>query len=497
METSNTPRVGHQYGSIQARDNGIIINGDVVNSNFHFPDNEGASDAAKQRAMFSALAYRDMNFRRNQLTKSQAKHLEWIWAGHDHNNGISVDKPSPPPMELVARRDDRNPMFVEWLQSDAPLFWISGKPASGKSTLTKYVSEHPFCKKLLQEATGQQWLTMHFFFDFRAHKGLANTIEGMLRSLLCQLVQFSSAVSRYIARTSFGKFLDVRFNELSQDDLQDALLSSVAATEARICIFIDGLDEFEESYYRLIEVLKTLADGKYIKMCLASRPEPAIAQSLTDVAMIRMQDHNRGMIWAYTRDSLSKHAGYIGLPSLQQLVEQITTESHGVILWSQLVCSDVREGMFAREVFEELRVRVANYPADLDSVYNRMFRKMDPRWKAESIVLLYVITTCDDYSACWPLKAVAAWFSTRGILASFPQRQMSTHDFRLRLYSRLGAMIDVDEHLHECRGKIRLIHKTFQTYLYKSKIFNAELPDSFRCVYPDNVSFRLSLNMIQ
>lgn len=435
-----------------------------------------------------------MNSRRNQLAKVRAKHLEWIWAGHDQVVGVTVGRADPHDMDVT---DDKNPMFVEWLQSDAPLFWISGKPASGKSTLMKYVSEHPLCVKLLGQATGQQWLTMHFFFDFRAHKGMANTVEGMLRSLLCQLVRFSRAVSRHIASTSLGQFLDVQFNELSQEDLQNALLSSIAAAETRICMFIDGLDEFEETYYSLIQVLRTLADGKCVKMCLASRPEPAIAQSLMEVPMIRMQDHNRGMIWAYIRDSLSKHADYIGSDSLHQMVENITTESNGVILWSQLVCSDVREGMFAREVFGELQARVANYPTDFDSVYDRLFRKMDARSKTESIMLLYVITTGTRYSSCWPLRTLASWFSMRGILPSFPQRNMSTHDFRLRLYSRIGAMVDIGEDMSENGGNIRLIHKTFETYLEKSKIFESEIPSAFRSVYPDHESFRFSLDIIR
>lgn len=32
--------------------------------------------------------------------------------------------------------------FVGWLQSDGRLFWIQGKPGSGKSTLVKFLMEH-------------------------------------------------------------------------------------------------------------------------------------------------------------------------------------------------------------------------------------------------------------------------------------------------------------------------------------------------------------------
>ncbi|KAF4451006.1 hypothetical protein F53441_5953 [Fusarium austroafricanum] len=33
--------------------------------------------------------------------------------------------------------------FTDWLLSDTPIYWISGNPGSGKSTLMKYLSEHP------------------------------------------------------------------------------------------------------------------------------------------------------------------------------------------------------------------------------------------------------------------------------------------------------------------------------------------------------------------
>ena len=436
--------------------------------------------------LFAALAYEDMNTRRNHLAKVRAKHLEWIWA-----RDIPSEEPFADEYEYLMSDyycDNYDPKFVEWLLSEESFFWISGKPASGKSTLMKYISGHPRCAELLQQATGRQWLTVHFFFDFRAHKGTANTIEGMLRSLLCQLIRNSSTIAGYIGNMSFWQFADLKYNDLSQDQLQVALTSSIANTDNRVCIFVDGLDEFEESYYDLVEALQLLGHGKRVKICLASRPEPAIAHSLRGVPSIKMQDYNRGTIRAYTEDCLSNCAHYLdGSQNLLMLVDHIVKESHGVILWSQLVCRDVREGMLAFETVEELLARIVDQTAELDQIYDRIFRKIDPRSKSESLTLLYLIAEHDSYSGVRQLKQLSIWLARQGMLGSFPMQGMNTHDFQLRLNSRLGGLIDL-ETPEDGDGTVGLIHKTLRTYLDKSQKLELELPQKFRSSYPDHVS---------
>jgi hypothetical protein len=55
--------------------------------------------------------------------------------------------------------------FAKWLQSGSGIFWISGKPASGKSTLLKYaVSNSRTYEASSQNNSRNRWIYGDFFF---------------------------------------------------------------------------------------------------------------------------------------------------------------------------------------------------------------------------------------------------------------------------------------------------------------------------------------------
>jgi hypothetical protein len=79
--------------------------------------------------------------------------------------------------------------FSRWLAEGDGLYWITGRPSSGKSTIIKYILDHPQLQRHLQTSPPRvKWTIVSYFFDFRAGTGMANNLEGLLRSLLLQLV---------------------------------------------------------------------------------------------------------------------------------------------------------------------------------------------------------------------------------------------------------------------------------------------------------------------
>jgi len=466
-----------------------------------------------------------MNSRRNQLAQAKAKHLEWIWEGHclkdddipeatgkssEHDKAkdlVTIDTRSDHDSEhqthcegMVAceNANQQSPGFVGWLQSQQSLFWISGKPASGKSTLMEYVSKHGLCSKFLEEVTGNKWLLIHFFFDFRAHKGMANSTAGMMRSLLCQLVSRSDSISRYIAGTSFARHIDVELDDTSYDTLQSIIASSIIDAGSQICIFLDGLDEFEGNPTHLIQCIFVLADVRGIKICLASRPEPMLQHAFRDVPKIFMQEYNRQTIQAYATESLSEYAGYLSAPHLlRQLAEEILRQSEGVILWSQFACSDVTHGLLAHETFEELISRIASYPDDLDEVYERLIEKTDRRFQPEIVTVLYLRDKSHgEWMDLGNLSVILSWLRGQGFVSSYPRQLLSTHDFESRLLARLGGLIDIYSEAFGNWKSVRLIHKTLGTFLTKSNSFINCLPPPFQSSYPDNVWLRLCCDIM-
>src|SRR5215469_10920600 len=53
--------------------------------------------------------------------------------------------------------------FVEWLREEDGVYWVSGKPGSGKSTLMKFVAAHEATKRYLEEWSGDKKLIIAEF----------------------------------------------------------------------------------------------------------------------------------------------------------------------------------------------------------------------------------------------------------------------------------------------------------------------------------------------
>src|SRR5438309_1160957 len=110
------------------------------------------------------LNFAEMRTREEQLRSVDVETIDWVWS--------------------------EETTFARWLSAGKDIFWISGKPASGKSTLMNCLANHEMTPQFLRvHKNAVPWIVIRFFFDFRAGKGLANNLDGLLRSLLLQLVE--------------------------------------------------------------------------------------------------------------------------------------------------------------------------------------------------------------------------------------------------------------------------------------------------------------------
>jgi putative ribosome biogenesis GTPase RsgA len=71
-----------------------------------------------------------MSAREAQLTDANAITVDWVWL-------------------LPAGRSS----LAQWLSTEAGIFWIQGKPGSGKSTLMNYLKGHSRTKLYLAQAS--------------------------------------------------------------------------------------------------------------------------------------------------------------------------------------------------------------------------------------------------------------------------------------------------------------------------------------------------------
>jgi polynucleotide 5'-kinase involved in rRNA processing len=75
-----------------------------------------------QERLMHHLRFREMEIRYSKITKAYHQTYEWIFR--------------PDSSETKWTN------FVQWINSDDPLYWIIGKAGAGKSTLTRFLYDH-------------------------------------------------------------------------------------------------------------------------------------------------------------------------------------------------------------------------------------------------------------------------------------------------------------------------------------------------------------------
>jgi hypothetical protein len=97
--------------------------------------------------VLESLAFSEMNARYNAILTSHKSTFEWIYDGGTkyHDSDDFVVGASKEAFELKKH----SKVFYDWLKSENSLFWMNEKPGSGKSTLMKFLVEHPRTKASL------------------------------------------------------------------------------------------------------------------------------------------------------------------------------------------------------------------------------------------------------------------------------------------------------------------------------------------------------------
>ena len=79
--------------------------------------------------------------------------------------------------------------LTDWLRSGDGVFWISGKAASGKSTLMKFIRNSTRANRLLEEWAGgnPSSLIVADYYFWHPGSDLQKSHEGLYRTLLWQM----------------------------------------------------------------------------------------------------------------------------------------------------------------------------------------------------------------------------------------------------------------------------------------------------------------------
>ena len=278
--------------------------------------------------------------------------------------------------------------FAEWLSSSEPLFWLRGKPASGKSTLTQYLVRNDRTYSKLREYKNCEWLTIYFFFDFRGGKGISNNFEGLLRSLLVQLLDSMPELKEYASSESSTHWHEA--------ELRECLLSVFDHSSKGLCLFIDGLDEYEGNLLQLLRFLKKLhkigEDPRTPrKIYVSSRPEPVPSELLEGTPSLSMSEENGRGIHAYIQSTIKGMPSKIAEdPQWKALCDGLVKRADGVFLWARFALDELIQGFCKGESIDELSDRLQSVPDELEGIYKRIVDRMEPQARNEAFVMLQI-----------------------------------------------------------------------------------------------------------
>jgi hypothetical protein len=348
--------------------------------------------------LLKSLYFKGINFRYSKIATAHAKTYEWAYK-------IS---------------------FMDWMKSDRSLFWISGKPGSGKSTLVKFLVDNPKTLSCLEQWAGERELLIASYFFWINGSNMQRSQEGLLRSVLFDILrqqpQFMENVISFVHESidtkpkSTQDVHDLFPHQWTFERLFEVFKLIMRDSESTdcFCFSIGGLDEYDGDLETLTRFIQSLQVFQNIKLCIASRPWNVFeaAFGLNRKNKIYIQDLTRDDIRIYVRDKLEGHPDFEKMkeegPGIEELVQEIVGKAQGVFLWVYLVVKSLLEGLQSADRVLDLRRRLDAFPADLNGYFGYILGSLDP---------IYRVQTARGFQAALaaprPLSILQFWYLDR------------------------------------------------------------------------------------
>lgn len=304
---------------------------------------------------------------------------------------------------------DSNFPLSKWLQSGDGIFWVSGKPGSGKSTLMKFLADHTQTKTFLKQWAGGNELVVASHYFWCSGTLMQKSWHGLLRSLIFDIfrsypLSIQQACPERWARAGAPGAASTPWTIAELANALRAMATLQPSSSLRFCFFIDGLDEYEGDHLELCEIFKGLVRAGTIKMCLSSRPWPVFEDGLgKDLSRkLYVQDLTYNDIKTYVAAQLECHPKWktnsLTETERMDMVEAVTKKADGVFLWAYLVTRSLREGLSNHDTVTDLTRRLEHLPGDLEKLFRQMLESVNPVYQSKMACFLQAATVYNPNS---------------------------------------------------------------------------------------------------
>ncbi|KAK8012236.1 hypothetical protein PG991_009611 [Apiospora marii] len=329
----------------------------------------GFNPGVLQDFILESLSFKAMAFREQDIEEAHGTSFDWIFKD---------------------QADDSHPSFSKWLSTTelGNIYWITGKPGSGKSTLIRYLAGHKRTRRMLHAWAGTSHVELAGFYFWTSGSQEQRSQTGLLRSLLFQLLSTKPELIATALPHLWQKLAAMTSKERVATKIEWStpdLMAGFSAflrhglSDTKLCLFVDGLDEFEGDHEAIIHFFRGLAEGDHgaqIKLCLSSRPWPVFERAFEyAVPNLKLQASNFQDMMRYAIDRLSSNenvrsAMWEEMDLARQLVQTTVEMASGVFLWVRLAVGELIERFDHPGVkVADMRQCVCALPTELDSLF--------------------------------------------------------------------------------------------------------------------------------
>lgn len=211
---------------------------------------------------------------------------------------------------------------------------------------------------------------------------------------------------------------DLKYSDWTEERLSRVLsetLDLYQRTNECVFFFIDGLDEFEGDFSKLLKVILPIRLRRNVRSCLSSRPLDALQQYLQSYATIRLEDLNYPDIEQFVSSELEA-VDYLH----KDHMKEIPSRAQGIFLWAALVTRELIKCYQEDHPKATLQAVLEDLPEGLEPLFNSLFSRVDSR---SHDFLLLIFQVLNDFRSNWKIDLAC-------ITACLHHKNVSSlHDF--------------------------------------------------------------------
>ena len=339
--------------------------------------------------IFERLVFEELDDRLHSIPAPHEGTLEWVFEDQQTDEGG----------------------VLEWLgnQRGENLFWVTGRPGAGKTTLMNSLFRNDRIFDYLETWSGHApGITSGFFF-WNCGTELQKSGLGLLRSLLYESLQDmiygpleqDVGIIQYLFADRWEQFRSYGggLGDLSYIELCHAFELMISDSSKKFLFMVDGVDELDEvgDLVDVIPLLVNASKKENVKMLVSSRPSPAFQEAFEKRPRLWVDDHNTNDVHAYILhnfsqdESLAKLRGNTVVPEEMDVVSMLSEMSCGIFLWGILATKFLLQELTGNDNFTTLQNRAEMLPSDLEELLSHIMSNFEPNdleqaWKISVLI---------------------------------------------------------------------------------------------------------------